>query len=78
MSLVKNKSELFEIEITLTELLGNEYYIHGLIGDENIICKCGADMNIETCNKVKLCLNFDQVHLFDKDTKISFLKGEDK
>ena len=69
ISLVKNQSPRFKLEIVLSELLGNEYYIHSMIGGEEIIAKVGAENALEDLKEIEVVMNLNHIHIFDMKTK---------
>ena len=59
---------IFEITVTLAELLGNEYYIHAKFGDIGMIAKFPAENKVTVGEKVKVCFNPKKSHIFDPKT----------
>jgi multiple sugar transport system ATP-binding protein len=62
---------IFEITVTLAELLGNEYYIHAKFGDIGMIAKFPAENKVTVGEKVKVCFNPKKSHIFDPKTGVA-------
>ncbi len=61
-------SDTLETEIVNIELLGQEYYIHTMIGENRVISKVTALNEIENHSIIGLQFDIDQIHLFDINT----------
>ncbi|MCH5180953.1 MAG: ATP-binding cassette domain-containing protein [Erysipelotrichales bacterium] len=61
-------SKPFKIEVVNTELLGQEYYIHTMIGEDRVISKVNAIEEIKNHSMIELQFDVDQIHLFDVKT----------
>lgn len=57
--------------INVAELLGNEYYIHCDLGNEELVSKVPAKKAIKNGNKITLKFNLDKVHFFDPETEVA-------
>lgn len=71
VGLSSNASHLtkpLELEVLTAELLGQEYYIHSLIGEERMIAKVNAIQEISSHDKISFQFDIDMVHLFDETT----------
>ena len=79
---VDEKSDAPTIEITNTELLGAETYIHFEIDGTHSIAKVPARVDLKEGDLIKLAFNMDKVHFFDKDStnviKEGMVKEESK
>lgn len=62
-------SDSLEVEVFTAELLGQEYYIHALIGEERLISKISAVRDIVNHEKIGLTFDLEKVHLFDIQTE---------
>ena len=51
---------------TVSELLGNEYYIHADYQDIDLVCKVSAEKKVHAGDVVDFVFNMDKIHLFDK------------
>jgi ABC-type sugar transport system ATPase subunit len=70
-SLLANKSESFTLNVNFAELLGNEYYIHSLIGKDKVVLEVDTNKKIEKSSVLEVAYNLDNIHLFDPlSTKI--------
>ena len=65
---IKRQSSYFDCEVSIAELLGHEYYIHTLIGKENLIVKVNAGQDITKGEVIRLSFDLDKFHLFDEIT----------
>jgi multiple sugar transport system ATP-binding protein len=63
--------DIFSINVTLAELLGNEYYIHTQFGGINMIAKFPAEHKLKVGDVVKVCLNPKKGHIFDPKTNLA-------
>ncbi len=60
------KSKFFFLNITLSELLGNEFYVHLAIGDQELISKVPAMERIyKMGEEFKVHFDLDKIHIFD-------------
>lgn len=66
---IVNESEYFENDVLIAELLGNEYYVHTMIGDNKLVAKVNANQDVKHGDKISLSFDLDKIHLFDKETK---------
>ena len=64
--LLKNKSAVMPLSISIAELLGNEYYAHVDFAGKDVIAKVPAELNLEKGQKIELLFNLDKYSLFDK------------
>ena len=51
---------------TVSELLGNEYYIHADYQQIDLICKVSANKKVHSGDRIDFVFDMDKVHLFDK------------
>ena len=65
-SLIKNPSKEMKLEVSIAELLGNEYYAHIDFMGKDVIAKVNAELNIEKGQTLTLVFNLDKYSLFDK------------
>ena len=54
-----------EYDVKLSELLGDEYYVHLDFGGKECLAKVPAERKITKGSKIKLSFSLDKVHLFD-------------
>ena len=58
-------SEPYEINVTVAELLGHEYYIHSDFGGIDMVAKIPLTHEIKIGDKMKIRLTLPKAHLFD-------------
>jgi multiple sugar transport system ATP-binding protein len=58
-------------EVDVTELMGNEIFVHLLSGENEFIARVDPRSDVTVGHEVPLVMNMDNVHLFDRDTKES-------
>ena len=51
---------------TVSELLGNEYYIHNDYQGIDLICKAVANKRVHSGDELEFVFDMDKIHLFDK------------
>lgn len=51
---------------TVSELLGNEYYIHADYKGIDLVCKAAAKKKVRPGDEVEFVFDMDKLHLFDK------------
>ena len=59
------------IKVRLSELLGDQYYIHFDFGGKDILSKISAEKEIESGTEMNLQLNKEKIHLFDVDSELA-------
>ena len=64
--LLKNPSNKMKLEVSIAELLGNEYYAHVNFNNVDVIAKVNAELNVEKGQVLDLVFNLDKYSLFDK------------
>ncbi len=55
-----------DLNVTIAELLGNEYYAHLDFNGKDVIAKVNAELNVEKGQTLNLVFNLDKYSLFDK------------
>ena len=66
-----NHSDFFSSKVLLTELLGNQYFVHSQFGEMKLIANMSSDIDFSNINEVNLCFNLNHIHLFDIKNKNS-------
>ena len=61
-------SNPLDVEVYAAELLGQEYYIHTIIGKDRVISKVSTSEEILHHDHISIQFDVDQIHLFDVDT----------
>jgi multiple sugar transport system ATP-binding protein len=65
--------ELFDIEVSVAELLGHEYYVHTDFGGIDLVSKVPTSKIITTKDHLKILFDMKKGHLFDlKSEKLIF------
>ena len=64
--LLKNPSKHMLLNVSIAELLGNEYYAHVDFAGKDVIAKVNAELNVEKGQTLDLVFNLDKYSLFDK------------
>jgi multiple sugar transport system ATP-binding protein len=60
---------LVETYVEVTELMGNEVFLHLKAGDHSFVGRVDPRTQARIGSKMQLALNLDNMHLFDKDTE---------
>ena len=63
---IKNPGPVVNLQTTVSELLGNEYYIHTDYQGIDLVCKAVASKRIHAGDAVDFVFDMDKLHLFDK------------
>jgi len=63
---IDHPSPSIALRATVSELLGNEYYIHADYQNIDLVCKVAADKKVLAGDSVEFVFNMDKIHLFDK------------
>ena len=69
----KEEKGAMNVEIKLSELLGDQYFIHFDFGGKDILSKVLTEEIIQTGEFIDLKINERKIHLFDPDTEITIL-----
>ena len=70
MYLEKFADSVIETDVEVTELMGAEIYLYLIAGEEqNLIARVAASSQARAGDKIKIALDPDKIHLFDKDTE---------
>ena len=60
-----------DITVTLSELLGDEYYVHFNYGGCHLLSKIDSEEAIEQGQQLRLKIKEDKIHLFDYETELA-------
>lgn len=62
----------FEMDVTVSELLGHEYILHGAIAGQKVVSKINIDVDKfdETKQKYQIIVDESKLNIFDKDTEM--------
>ncbi len=69
----KFPESVIELEVKIAELLGSEYYIHTDFAGKDLVIKLETSKAINAGDKIKVCLNLNKIHFFDKQTEKAIL-----
>ena len=61
---------VFKIKVYLTELLGNEYFIHAKFGGIDMVIRLPAENEYDIGDEIEVCLNPKKMHYFDVETDV--------
>lgn len=61
-------SKEMELKVDVSELLGNQYYVHSFIGNESFVFCMSAYKDIDKNRQIKIVFNLNKIHLFDRVT----------
>jgi multiple sugar transport system ATP-binding protein len=58
-----------ETKVDVTELMGNEIFLHLVSGEHNIVARVDPRTNFQIGEKVQVAFNMDKCHLFDPENE---------
>ncbi len=58
----------YEVNVDVSELMGNEMLIHSRLNDNKIVIKSETRYDIKTDDKINISFKTDRLHIFDKET----------
>jgi multiple sugar transport system ATP-binding protein len=67
----KEDKKPIKAEVTLSELLGDEYYVHFNYGGSHLLSKIDSEHEIKQGQVLKLKMKEEKIHLFDFDTELA-------
>ena len=67
-ALPKNRSSAVNVKLEVSELLGNEYHLHTIFGEDELIAKAPAEVKYGHGGNIGVTFDLDKYHLFDDDT----------
>ena len=59
----------FDANVDVTELMGAEIYLYVNIAGQPITARVAPSSKSKVGDKIKICFNLDDLHIFDKDTE---------
>ena len=68
-----NSKNSFKVNVRLSELLGDQYYIHFDFGGKDLLSKVAAEKLIESGTEMKLEIIEDKIHIFDEESEMSIV-----
>ena len=63
------KENVIDVDVDITELMGAEVYLYINIGEQNAIAKVSSRSQARAGDTIKVAIEANRVHLFDKDTQ---------
>ncbi|MDD4154613.1 MAG: sn-glycerol-3-phosphate ABC transporter ATP-binding protein UgpC [Bacilli bacterium] len=64
----KHPGEVYQIKVTVAELLGHEYHVHADFAGQDLVAKIASNRPIGIHDDLELVFNVDKIHLFDLKT----------
>lgn len=71
ITITEKTSDSYEVNVDVSELMGNEMLIHSKINDNKIILRSETRYDIKTDDKINISFKWDKVHMFDSKTGIN-------
>ena len=71
-----NDKDVMTVDVRLSELLGDQYFIHFDFGGKDILSKVNAEKLIESGTKLKLKIIENKIQLFDEESGLAILYKE--
>ena len=68
-----NDKDAMKINVRLSELLGDQYFVHFDFGGKDILSKVSAEKLIESGTEMNLKICEDKIHIFDKESEMAIL-----
>lgn len=62
-------SAVFDFAIDVSELLGNEFILHGKIAGQKLQARVNARYDLSDCASFRLAMDLEKVHFFDPETE---------
>ncbi len=59
----------FDFKVDIAELLGNEFILHGMLGQQALIAKIPSRIDIKNHDQIKLAIDLNRLHFFDKESE---------
>lgn len=69
----KNKASMFTADVEVTELMGAETFLYLKKGNAAMTAKVEGTSKAKTGDVIKVALNADTIHIFDKETEITVI-----
>ena len=70
---LKTYKDIIKAEITLTELIGAEVYLHFKCNNTNMVARVDRQCSAKVNDVVDLYLDYDGIHLFDLETELAII-----
>ena len=62
-------TENVEAQVDVTELMGNEIFLHMLSGENSFVARVDPRSNMRVGEKTQIAFNMDNIHIFDAETE---------
>jgi len=62
-------TENIEAQVDVTELMGNEIFLHMLSGDNSFVARIDPRSKMNVGEKAQIAIDMDNFHLFDAETE---------
>jgi multiple sugar transport system ATP-binding protein len=62
-------TEKVESQVDVTELMGNEIFLHMLSGENSFVARVDPRSSMQVGEKVQIAFDMDSVHIFDAETE---------
>ncbi len=69
----KHKNAVIEAHVEVTELMGAETYIYMSKENTSLVARVNGSSTAKAGDKIKIALNTDKVHIFDKETESTII-----
>ncbi len=69
----EHKNSIIEANVEVTELMGAETYIYLSKGKSNLVARVNGSSPVKSGEKIKIALDADKIHIFDKETELTVL-----
>ncbi|SMC28494.1 carbohydrate ABC transporter ATP-binding protein, CUT1 family (TC 3.A.1.1.-) [Clostridium acidisoli DSM 12555] len=69
----KHKDAVFNANVEVTELMGSETFLYLKKGKSSITAKVDGTSKAKTGDSIKIALNSDMIHIFDKETELTIV-----
>lgn len=67
------QNSIIETQVNVTELLGSEVFLYLALDNNEITAKVDPRTMARTGDKIKVALDLNKIHIFDKDTEIAII-----
>lgn len=62
-------TENIEAQVDVTELMGNEIFLHMVSGETNFVARIDPRSKLKVGEKIQVAIDMDNFHLFDAETE---------
>ena len=66
---VESITNVIDVDVDITELMGAEIYLYIKIGEQNAIAKVSSRSQARAGDTIQVAVEAGRIHLFDKDTQ---------